>query len=72
LLVLSRHKDEQIVIANGDIVITVVDIRGDKVRIGVDAPISTPVHRAEVQRIIDRDGPLPRFRPALPPDEPRR
>lgn len=52
MLVLSRKKNESIVI-NGEISIHVVEIRGDKVRLGVDAAKSIPVHRAEVQKIID-------------------
>lgn len=51
MLVLSRQRDEKIVIGDG-IVITVVDIRGDKVRIGIDAPPDVPVHREEVYRSI--------------------
>lgn len=51
MLVLSRQRDEKIVIGNG-IVITVVDIRGDKVRLGIDAPTALPVHREEVYRQI--------------------
>lgn len=47
MLVLSRHRDEQIVIRD-DIVITVGDIRGDKVRLGIEAPLDVPVHRREV------------------------
>jgi len=47
MLVLSRKVNESIVI-NDDIVIVVVDIRGDKVRLGVDAPKEIPVHRQEV------------------------
>lgn len=47
MLVLSRKKNESIVI-NDDIVITVVEIRGDKVRLGFEAPTSVPVHRREV------------------------
>jgi carbon storage regulator len=47
MLVLSRKRDEQIVI-NDHIVITVVEIRGDKVRIGIEAPVDVPVHRREV------------------------
>jgi len=47
MLVLSRHRDESIIIGD-DIVITVVDIRGDKVRLGIDAPTDIPVHRQEV------------------------
>ena len=47
MLVLSRKKNESIVI-NNDIVVTVVDIRGDKVRLGIVAPKEVPVHRQEV------------------------
>lgn len=47
MLVLSRHKDESIVIGD-DTVITVVDIRGDKVRLGIEAPRDVPIHREEV------------------------
>lgn len=46
-LVLTRAKDEQIMIGD-DIVITLVDIRGDKARIGIKAPHTVPVHRKEV------------------------
>lgn len=53
MLVLSRHKDESIII-NGNIEVMIVDIRGDKVRIGIEAPASVPVHRKEVQDAIDR------------------
>lgn len=53
ILVLSRHVDEVIVIGK-DIRITVVDIRGDKVRIGVDAPKNVPVHRLEVYESIQK------------------
>lgn len=52
MLVLSRKVNEQIVIINEDIVITVVDIRGDKVRLGISAPNSVPVHRREVYDAI--------------------
>lgn len=51
MLVLSRKKDESIII-NGNIVITIVDIRGDKVRLGIDAPTEIPVHRQEVHEAI--------------------
>ena len=47
MLVLSRKKNEQIVIGDG-IVITIVEVRPDKVRIGIDAPLHVPVHRHEV------------------------
>lgn len=53
MLVLSRHRDESIMI-NDDIVITVVEIRGDKVRLGIDAPKEVPVHRREVYDAIKR------------------
>ncbi len=54
MLVLSRHRDESIMIGD-DIVITVVDIRGDKVRLGVEAPQQVPVHRQEVYEAIKRE-----------------
>ena len=47
MLVLSRKKSESVVI-NDDIVITVVEVRGDKVRLGIQAPREVPVHRKEV------------------------
>ena len=53
MLVLSRKKDESIVI-NNDIRIVVVEIRGDKVRLGVEAPKEVPVHRREVFEAIAR------------------
>jgi len=54
MLVLSRKKKEKIVI-NNDIVITVVEIRGDKVRLGIDAPKEMSVHRSEVHEAIQRE-----------------
>lgn len=60
MLVLSRKKNESIVI-NNDITIVVVEIRGDKVRLGVEAPKEVPVHRREVYEAIHRansNGPL--------------
>jgi carbon storage regulator len=54
MLVLTRHKNEQIVIGN-DITVTIVDVRGDKVRIGIEAPIDVPVHRREVYDAILRE-----------------
>ena len=53
MLVLSRKKNESIVI-NNDITIVVVEIRGDKVRLGVQAPKDIPVHRREVYDAIER------------------
>ncbi len=54
MLVLSRKKNESIVI-NDDITIVVVEIRGDKVRLGVEAPKEVPVHRNEVYEAIRRN-----------------
>lgn len=54
MLVLSRKKNESIVI-NDDITIVVVEIRGDKVRLGVEAPKEVPVHRSEVFDAIRRN-----------------
>ncbi|MDA7950296.1 MAG: carbon storage regulator CsrA [Pirellulaceae bacterium] len=51
MLVLSRHRDESIIIGD-NIVITVVDVRGDKVRIGIDAPKDISVHRQEIYDAI--------------------
>ena len=53
MLVLSRKKNESIVI-NDDITIVVVEIRGDKVRLGVEAPKEVPVQRREVYDAIKR------------------
>ena len=53
MLVLSRKKNESIVI-NNEITIVVVEIRGDKVRLGVEAPKEVPVHRREVYDAIKR------------------
>ena len=54
MLVLSRKKNESIVIDN-NITIVVVEIRGDKVRLGVEAPKEVPVHRREVYDAIKRN-----------------
>jgi carbon storage regulator len=51
MLVLSRKKNESIVI-NNDVIVTVVEIRGDKVRLGIVAPKEVPVHRQEVWEAI--------------------
>jgi carbon storage regulator len=52
VLVLSRKTGESIVI-NDNITITVTEIRGDKIRLGIVAPRSVPIHREEIQREID-------------------
>jgi carbon storage regulator len=54
MLVLSRHRDESIIIGD-DVVVTIVDIRGDKVRLGIQAPQDIPVHRQEVYEAIKRE-----------------
>ena len=79
MLVLSRQRDETIMIGD-DIEITIVDIRGDKVRLGITAPATIPVHRKEVYDAIQREnreaarvkmedlGSLPKAgRPSVPP-----
>jgi carbon storage regulator len=53
-LVLSRHRDETIMIGD-DIELTVVDIRGDKVRLGINAPSHIAVHRKEIYDAIKRE-----------------
>ncbi len=53
MLVLSRKRDEKIVIDH-DIIITIVEVRGDKVRLGIEAPADVPVHRREVYDAIRR------------------
>ncbi len=54
MLVLSRQKDESIMVSD-DVKITIVDVRGDKVRLGITAPIEIPVHRREVYDAIQRE-----------------
>ncbi len=54
MLVLSRHRDESIMIGD-NIRITIVEIRGDKIRVGIDAPPEVPVHRQEVYDAIKRE-----------------
>lgn len=53
MLVLSRYKDERIMVGE-NVIITIVDIRGDKVRLGIEAPKDMPVHREEVFQAIRR------------------
>jgi len=57
MLVLSRKKNESIVIGEGadKITLVIVEIRGDKVRLGVEAPKEVPVHRREVYDAIQRN-----------------
>lgn len=63
MLVLSRLVGEDLVLADGMVLIRIVDVRGDKVKLGIDAPRSLSVHRREVFDAIVRDlgtRPLPR------------
>jgi len=78
MLVLSRQRDESIIIGD-NIVVTIVDIRGDKVRLGITAPTEIPVHRQEIYEAIQREtrrasGVQPKDTRALgtPPLGPRR
>lgn len=54
MLVLSRQKDESIMIGD-EVEITIVDVRGDKVRLGITAPKHIPVHRREIYDAIQRE-----------------
>ena len=54
MLVLSRRRNEKIVIGD-DITITVLEVRGDQIQLGIQAPRNIPVHRYEVFRAI-REG----------------
>jgi carbon storage regulator len=62
MLVLSRQRDESIVIGD-NVVVTIVDIRGDKVRLGIEAPGEVTVHRQEVYEAIQRESRKPAPRP---------
>jgi len=65
MLVLSRKKNESIVV-DDRIVITVVEIRGDKVRLGIQAPRDVPVHRSEVYELLQRTQAMPTESAAKP------
>ena len=67
MLVLSRQRDESIIIGD-NVVVTVVNVRGDKVRLGIEAPREIPVHRREVYEAIQREN---RRGAAIQPDEAR-
>jgi carbon storage regulator len=69
MLVLSRQRDETIMIGD-DITVTVVDIRGDKVRLGISAPKEISVHRKEVYDAIraeNREAAAPKGANNTPP-----
>lgn len=55
MLVLKRNENQRIIIDNGRIIITVVEITPGRVRLGIEAPQDVPVHREEIQRRIDRE-----------------
>lgn len=55
MLVISRKCGEEIVIAEGEIIVEVVEIRGDKVRLGITADRDIPVHRREVHNAIEQE-----------------
>ncbi len=54
MLILSRKKGESLIIGE-DVVLTVLDVRGDKIRLGIEAPRDIPVHRMEVAEAIARE-----------------
>ncbi|MEX0642982.1 MAG: carbon storage regulator CsrA [Pirellulales bacterium] len=54
MLVLSRQRDESIIIGD-NVIVTIVDVRGDKVRLGIEAPREVSVHRREVYEAIQRE-----------------
>lgn len=68
MLVLSRQRDQSIMIGD-NIVVTIVDIRGDKVRLGIQAPSEIPVHREEVYEAIKREGRRGGKSPSVPVTE---
>ncbi len=65
MLVLSRHKDETIMIGD-DIEISIVDIKGDTVRIGINAPRDVTVHRKEIYEAIRAENIAAAQRQAIP------
>ena len=67
MLVLSRQRDQSIIIGD-NVVVTVVDVRGDKVKLGIEAPKEIPVHRQEVYEAIQREN---RQAALLKPDDAR-
>lgn len=73
MLVLSRAREESIIIGD-NIVVTIIDIRGDKVRLGIQAPTEISVHRREVYDAIQRNkaihrGEVASSSPPPPPQE---
>lgn len=56
MLVLVRREQEQIVIGNGEIIITVISMKGNQVKLGIDAPTELPINRREVYEKMKRRG----------------
>ncbi len=54
MLIITRRKDQSIMIGD-DIEVTIIEVRGDKVRLAINAPRSIPVHRDEIYEAIQRD-----------------
>jgi carbon storage regulator len=68
MLVLSRQRDESIIIGD-NVIVTIVDVRGDRVRLGIEAPREVSVHRREVYEAIQREN---REASHIQPDQARR
>ncbi|HLQ46912.1 MAG TPA: carbon storage regulator CsrA [Planctomycetaceae bacterium] len=68
MLVLSRKRNESVVI-DDKIVITVVEVRGDKVRLGIQAPRDVPVHRSEILAAIQQESAAATETSASPEDQ---
>jgi carbon storage regulator len=68
MLVLSRKKNESIVIYD-NIVVTVIEIRGDKVRLGIEAPKNVSVHRQEIYEAIQNQANHNPPKPIVPTPE---
>ncbi|MBL7152304.1 MAG: carbon storage regulator CsrA [Phycisphaerae bacterium] len=69
MLVLSRQRDESIMIGD-NVEITIVDVRGDKVRLGITAPKEIPVHRREIFDAIQREKAAAAAADKAPPEQP--
>ena len=54
MLVITRQKDERIIVGDKDVIIKIVDIRGNKVRLGIHSAPDVPIHREEVYDAIKR------------------
>ena len=68
MLVLSRKRNESVVI-DDKIVITVVEVRGDKVRLGIQAPRDVPVHRSEILAAIQQEQTAAATKTSAPPED---